>query len=80
MTTVNISGGNTNFTNPVGVGVDGAGNVWTANYGGKSVTELTKSSNYSASSAVNISGSVTGFIGPKILAVDTSGNIWVSNG
>lgn len=80
---VNITGGNTAFSGPLGIGVDGSGNVWVVNSGpnfGNSVTELTKASNFSPSSAVNISGGTTGFEASKFLAIDGSGNIWVTNG
>ncbi|MHB1865696.1 MAG: Vgb family protein [Candidatus Saccharimonadales bacterium] len=80
---VNITGGSTAFSGPLGIGVDGSGNVWVVNSGtnfGNSVTELTKASNFSASSAINISGGSTGFEASKFLAIDESGNIWITNG
>ena len=57
-----ISGGSTNFSTPMGIAVDGAGNIWIPNYGNNSVTELTKSSNYSNTGAVNISGGGEGYL------------------
>jgi hypothetical protein len=80
---VNITGGNTAFSAPLGIGVDGSGNVWVVNSGsnfGGSVTELTKTGNFSPSSAINISGGSTGFVASKFLAIDGSGNIWITNG
>lgn len=44
-----IQGGNTNFELPTGIAVDNAGNIWIANFGGGSVTELP----YAAVSAPN---------------------------
>ncbi len=88
---VNISGGTTNFVNPLDVAVDGAGNVWFTNFvrstpssssqstqGG--VTELTKASGFSAASAFNISGGSAEYDTTKIVAIDPSGNVWVTNG
>ena len=80
---VNITGGNTAFSAPLGIGVDGSGNIWVVNSGsnfGNSVTELTKASNFSPSSAINLSGGSTGFEASKFLAIDGSGNIWITNG
>ena len=70
-------GGATNFNNPLGIAVDGSGNVWVSNQ--SSVTELLKSSSYSASSAVNISGGTTNFNFLYGIAIDGSGNVWVPN-
>ena len=74
-----ISGGNTQFSTPMGIAVDGAGNIWIPNYGNNSVTELTKSSNYSNTGAVNISGGNTHFNQPTFIVVDGSENIWIPN-
>lgn len=81
-----ISGGTTGLSNPLDIAVDAAGNIWATNYAGGfgssspgSVTELTKASNFSASSAVNFSGPSTGLNGSKFLAIDPSGNVWITN-
>ena len=61
---------------PKGVAVDNSGNVWIANSGGNSVTEL-------ANSGSPLSGSTGYTIGslnaPSGIAIDTAGNAWISN-
>ena len=63
---------------PYGLAIDGAGNVWTANYGGNS----NSISEFSSSGAA-ISGS-NGYVSdwlvePYGVAVDGSGNVWVAS-
>ncbi|MHB1936069.1 MAG: NHL repeat-containing protein [Acidobacteriaceae bacterium] len=88
--TPSTTGSPTQVGAPLGIAIDGGGNVWltvtgaslntttqqtTANY---SIVELTKASNYSFSSAVNYSSSAAGFDIPMGIAIDGSGNVWVT--
>ncbi len=78
---INISGGTTSFSGPTGIAVDGAGNIWIVNnnYAG-SITELTKTSAYSAASAINFpAGAADVNNTPTGIAVDGTGNVWVTN-
>ena len=78
---VNISGGMTSFSGPTGIAVDGAGNIWiVSNNGAGSITELTKSSAYSAANAINFPvGAANVNNTPTGIAVDGAGNVWVTN-
>ena len=75
LTTGGSSGGGLN--GPVGVAVDGLGNVWVANAGNSSISEFT-----------NGGAAVTGSAGyapdtlsaPAGIAIDSSGSVWVTNG
>jgi hypothetical protein len=66
------------FINPLGIAVDGNGNIWATNSGaygslnGTTVTELVKSTGYS-------SRSFGGMNGPVGVAIDKSGNVWITN-
>src|SRR5579863_8712756 len=75
------TGCNSTFTTginvPVALAVDGAGNVWVANSGNNSVTEIPKGAS-DCSSCTNFTGG--GISGPAGIATDSSGNIWVTNG
>jgi DNA-binding beta-propeller fold protein YncE len=58
---------------PAGIAIDASGNVWVANGGDNTVTELASD------------GSQTGYpfsvgTNPTGVAVDASGNVWVTNG
>ena len=58
-------------SNPTNVAIDSSGNVWVANYGGNSVTEIS-----------NANDSVTTFkvgTNPHGIVIDSSGNVWVTN-
>jgi sugar lactone lactonase YvrE len=63
------------LSSPVGVAVDGLGNVWVANQSGNTVTEF-------SNAAAVVSGS-TGYGGAtgtaSGIAIDGSGNVWVGN-
>jgi len=62
---------------PASLAVDASGNVWVANAGGSSVTEL-------SSGGALLSGS-TGYagggniLGPQGIAIDRTGNVWVAD-
>ncbi|MFP5232081.1 MAG: hypothetical protein ACLGQX_05555 [Acidobacteriota bacterium] len=85
----NISGGSTGFSSPAMIAMDPSGNLWITNVamlssvGNPGVTELTKASNYAASSAVNIAtaslsgGAASGTV-PLDIASDSAGNIWMT--
>ncbi len=66
------------LSNPYGIAIDGAGNVWAANNGGNSnsVSEFN-------SSGTPISGSngyvSNGLLEPYGIAIDGSGNVWVAS-
>ena len=64
------------FNSPRSVAIDGAGNVWTTNVGGNSVTEIPAGS---PSSPHVFSAASYGFKYPYGLAVDDTGNVWVTN-
>lgn len=62
---------------PHGLAIDGSGNVWVANSGGNSITELSPigvalspAGGYTAGGTLN---------GPEDLFIDSSGNVWVTN-
>jgi len=65
------------FEEPFSVALDGSDNVFVANYGGNSVSELTAASNYNT--GLKFAPSGASFDGPASLAVDGSGNIFVAN-
>lgn len=65
-----------NIDSPAGIAVDGNGNIWFANSGNNSVTELQKANNYAATTIYNGS---THFSGIVRIAVDSNNNIWLAN-
>ena len=89
---VSITGFTSETDIPLGIAIDGAGNVWFTNMDAafdtsasqvqstsSFVTELTKASNYSASSAVTITAGQAGFATAVGIAIDGSGNVWLAN-
>ncbi len=58
-------------TSPIGIAIDASGNVWVANAGSSTVTEL--------SPAVATITTVTIGSYPIYMAIDASGNVWVTN-
>ena len=60
-------------TNPYGIAVDASGNVWIANWGGSSISELTYASNYVSANTFSVGS------GPEVITIDASGNVWVTN-
>ncbi len=74
---VTSSGVAANFaccTDPSGVAVDQAGNIWLADYSGYSIVELT-----SSGVVANKLSTLAASTAPQGLAVDGAGNIWTSN-
>jgi NHL repeat-containing protein len=71
---LSYSGGGLN--NPAGVAVDTRGNIWIANQGNNSVTELAPSG-----APISPAGGFTGggLDAPLGIAVDGAGNIWAAN-
>lgn len=61
----------TTGTYPEGIAIDATGNIWVANNGDGTVTEL--------NSTGTIVGTFTVGTGPVGIAIDTSGNVWVAN-
>jgi sugar lactone lactonase YvrE len=61
---------------PDAVAIDGAGNVWVANNGANTVSELSNSGAPISSAAGYVPPGVNG---PVAIAVDGSGDIWVSD-
>ena len=72
---LSFTGGGLN--DPNSIAVDGAGNVWTANLGNKTVSQF----NGVTGAAISPAGGYTGngLTQPFSLALDTSGNAWVLN-
>jgi hypothetical protein len=68
---ITYTGGGMNA--PQGITVDGSGNVWVANAGNNTVTEL-------SSTGAPVAGSpYSGFSVPYAIAIDSTGNAWVAN-
>lgn len=75
------------INNPVAVAVDGSNvnngstyNVWLANSGNNTVSEVNSSSQFSTLSASIGYQAGTGLVStPSAIAVDNAGNVWVSN-
>ncbi len=62
---------------PTGIALDASGNVWVANAGGNSITEL-NSTGTPQTGPAGYTGNNTIF-GAQALAVDKSGNVWVAD-
>jgi DNA-binding beta-propeller fold protein YncE len=60
---------------PQGLGIDGAGNVWVANFHGSSISEFSNEGN-----PISPSSGYTGagLAAPDGLAIDGSGDVWVA--
>ncbi|SNS72333.1 Streptogramin lyase [Granulicella rosea] len=72
---VNYTGGGLN--SPGGLAVDASGNIWVANAGGNSVTELSNTGALLTGSAgYTGSGNI---LGAQAIAVDRTGNVWVAD-
>jgi streptogramin lyase len=61
-------------TEPAGIAIDLAGNVWVADYSASAVVELSRTG--SVAHRVTVLG---GNAGPQGVAIDGAGNVWVSN-
>jgi streptogramin lyase len=68
---LNFAGGGLN--DPYGIAIDADGDVWVANFGGNSVTELNSAGVPSTSSPF------TGLNSPFGIVVDSASNVWVTN-
>lgn len=71
---LNFTGGGLSV--PMGIAIDSAGNVWVANEGGDSVTEMGPDGSFLSGHSGYTSG---GMNEPKGLAIDPRGNVWVAN-
>jgi DNA-binding beta-propeller fold protein YncE len=79
-----ISGPNTGLNFPLGVSLDGVGNIYVlnnaSNSGGfSSVTVYPPASNGNATPMATIEGRFTGLVSPEGIAVDSAGNVSVVN-
>ncbi|MBB5062838.1 NHL repeat-containing protein [Granulicella mallensis] len=72
--TLNYAGGGLN--QPEAIAIDGAGNVWAANAGRGSVTEISSAGTF-LSGANGYTGG--GLSSPEAIAIDGAGNAWVGN-
>jgi DNA-binding beta-propeller fold protein YncE len=61
-------------SDPAGIAIDSAGNVWVADYSASSVVELT-----AAGTVAHRTTLVGGSAGPQGIAVDGAGNVWVAD-
>lgn len=64
------------YTNPAGIAVDGAGNVFVSDYTTNKIYKITASSGYATSTQI---ASSFGFSVPVALAVDGAGNVFVAD-
>jgi sugar lactone lactonase YvrE len=70
---LNFPGGG--VSSPVGIAIDGSGDVWVANDGNNSVTELTSLGASFSNSPYTGGGLDT----PQAIAIDGSGDAWITN-
>ncbi len=75
----NISGASTGLTNPAGVAVDAAGNIYVADAGNASVLEFAKGATGNVAPLRVISGAATMLQQPLDVRVDANGLIYVSD-
>jgi len=66
---------------PEAVAIDKSGNVWIANYGHSTLSELQGSSGASPGAALSLSSGDTGggLSFPQAIATDDDGNVWLAN-
>ena len=82
---VNGPGTAAEFKDPVGVAVDGAGNVYVADLGNNEIREVTPAGTVSTFAGSARSGSADGpavsaqFSGPSGVSVDSAGNVYVAD-
>jgi len=67
------------LASPLGVAVDGSGNVYAANYGGDSVAEFDPAADGAAVPTTTIGGATTTLSGPAGLFVDAAGDLFVTS-
>ena len=67
----------TEYNGPYELAVDAAGNVWTANAQGNSVSVLNAATGYTTGSVFGPSDAV--FSDPTSIALDVDGNVWAGN-
>jgi streptogramin lyase len=72
---LNFAPTGSNFSQPLGMALDNAGNVWVTNYSGNTVTEL----NPAGALVDNFAPTGANFSAPRGIALDGSGNVWVGN-
>ncbi len=70
-----FSGGG--LMSPIGLVIDGSGNLWAANYDGNGISELNSTGTALSPASTGYEGG--GLAGPGLLAIDGSGNVWVGN-
>jgi hypothetical protein len=75
--TLSITYTGSGISAPTAAAIDASGNVWIANSGSSSVTELSHTGSVLSGAGGFTAGSISG---PTAIAVDTVGNIWVANG
>jgi len=64
------------LSSPSGFAIDAAGNVWAANAGNNSVTELSHAGAPLSGSTGFTAGSLSA---PSAIAIDTAANVWIAN-
>jgi DNA-binding beta-propeller fold protein YncE len=70
------------INHPQGIAIDGAGNVWIANFRSPSITELAGASAAVPGTALSPAGGLgtdAALLEAYALSVDASGNLWISN-
>src|SRR5438309_1060940 len=77
--TATIAGGNTGLSGPIGIDLDGAGNIYVINVAANSITVYAAGVSGNATPTATIAGGNTGLNGPRGIAVDGAGNIYVAN-
>ncbi len=61
-------------SSPYGIAIDASGNVWVANNGSNTVSEISSTTSTPQTTTVAVGS------GPFGIAIDHSGNVWVTNG
>src|SRR5438552_2375633 len=77
--TASIAGGNTGLSFPVGIALDGAGNIYVTDVSGNSVTVYAPGASGNTTPTATIAGGNTGLGRPAGIALDGAGNIYVAN-
>ena len=70
------------LNHPQGIAVDGAGNVWVANYRGPSITELAGAASSTPGKVLSPPAGFApdaGLLQAFAIAIDASGNVWATN-